>query len=54
MAIAERLKQETMYGLLAKKMAVVERWPSVEVRLCIYVCPNPNFVFFFNISKIRL
>ena len=31
--IVERLKQESMYGLSAKKMAVVERWPLLEVRL---------------------
>ena len=51
----ERLKQETMYGLLAKKMAVVERWPSVEVRLCIHVCFAKSLIlYFFNIAKIRL
>ena len=33
-AVVERLKQESMYGLSAKKkMAVVERWPLLEVRL---------------------
>ena len=32
-AIVERLKQMWMYGLSAKKKAVVERWPSVECRL---------------------
>ena len=33
--VVERLKQEWMYGLSAKKKAVVEssRWPLVEVRL---------------------
>ena len=32
-AIVERFKQESEYGLSAKKAAVVERWPLVEVRL---------------------
>ena len=32
-AVVERLKQEWIYGLSAKKKAVVERWPLVEVRL---------------------
>ena len=32
-AVVERLKQESMYGLSAKKMAIVERWPLLEVRL---------------------
>ena len=32
-AVEERFKQESMYGLSAKKVAVVERWPLVEVRL---------------------
>ena len=32
-AVVERFKQESMYGLSAKKMAVVERWRLVEVRL---------------------
>ena len=32
-AIVERFKQELMYGLSAKKAAIVERWPLVEVRL---------------------
>ena len=33
--IVERLKQEWMYGLFRKKkkIAVLERWPLVEVRL---------------------
>ena len=38
MAIVERFKQESMYGVSAQKVAVVERWPLVEVRL-----------YFFNI-----
>ena len=35
MAVVERVKQELMYGLSAgtKKVAVIERWPLVEVRL---------------------
>ena len=34
MAIVERLKKESMYELSAKKkIAVVERWPLVEVQL---------------------
>ena len=34
MAVVERFKQESMYGLSAKKkIAVVESWPLVEVRL---------------------
>ena len=33
-AVVERLKQEWLYGLSAEtKMAVVERWPLVEIRL---------------------
>ena len=34
-AVVERFKQESMYGFsaMAKKVAVVERWPLVEVRL---------------------
>ena len=35
-AIVERLKQESMYGVSAQKVAVVERWPLVDVRL--YFC----------------
>ena len=29
--IVERLKQEWMHGLSAKKKAIVEKWPLVEV-----------------------
>ena len=44
MAVVERFKQELMYGLSAgtkksgrcREVAVVERWPLVEVRLYIY------------------
>ena len=32
-ADVERLKKERMYGLSAKKKAVVARWPLVGVRL---------------------
>ena len=34
-AVVERFKQESMYGLSAgtKKKAIVERWPLLEVRL---------------------
>ena len=39
-AVVERLKQELMYGLSAKKMAVVERWPLVEVRLYRHFVPS--------------
>ena len=36
LTVVERFKQESMCGLLAKKkMAVLERWPLVEVRLYI-------------------
>ena len=33
-----RFKQEVMYGLSAgtKKVAIVERWPLVEVQLYLY------------------
>ena len=30
-----RFKQEPMYGLSAEKVAIVERWPLVEVIECI-------------------
>ena len=33
MAVVERIKQESIYGLSAKRVVVVERWPLVEVRL---------------------
>ena len=43
--VVERFKQELMYGLSAgtKKVAVVERWPLVEVRLYLsrIVCRHP-------------
>ena len=38
-AVVERFKQELMYGLSAgqKSVAVVDRWPLVEVGLYIYL-----------------
>ena len=50
MAVVERFEQELMYGLSAgtkksgrcREVAVVERWPLVEVRLYIYV---ENYIF---------
>ena len=47
-AVVERFKQELMYGLSAgtkksgryREVAVVERWPLVEVRLYILICPT--------------
>ena len=33
MDVVERFKQESMSGLSAKKVAIVERWPLLEVRL---------------------
>ena len=34
MTVVERFKEDSMYGLSARNVAVVERWPLVEVRLC--------------------
>ena len=31
-AIVEKFKQESIYGLSAKKVAAVERWPLVKVQ----------------------
>ena len=31
--LSDRFKQESMYGLSAKKVVIVERWPLVEVQL---------------------
>ena len=48
-AVVERFKQEVMYGLSAgttksgrcREVAVVERWPLVEVRLYLkFTLPN--------------
>ena len=38
-SVVERFKQEPMYGLSAgtKKVAVVERWPLVRVRLSLFL-----------------
>ena len=36
MAVVERFKQESMYGLSAKKLPVVERWLLVEVIIIIF------------------
>ena len=33
MAVVERFKQESVYGLSAHKKPIVERWPLAEVRL---------------------
>ena len=33
MTVVGRFKRESMYGLSAKKVAAVERWALVEVRL---------------------
>ena len=33
MTVVERFKEDSMYGLSARNVAVVERWPLVEVRL---------------------
>ena len=43
--VVERFKQESMYGLFAgtKKVAVVERWPLVKVRL-FWLCQEDNIV----------
>ena len=44
-AVVERLKQELMYGLSAKKkMSVVERWPLVEVRLYRHFVPSRAYL----------
>ena len=34
MTVVERFKEDSMYGLSARNVAVVERWPLLEVRLC--------------------
>ena len=40
-AVVERFKQESMYGLLAKKVAVVDRWPLLGVWLYKYLTIFP-------------
>ena len=44
-AVVKRFKQESMYGLSGgpKKVAVVERWPLVEVRLHCYLSNRKRF-----------
>ena len=44
MAVVERFRQESTYGLSAgtKKVALVERWPLVEVRLYEYLIEKGN------------
>ena len=51
MAIVERLKQESMYGVSAQKVAVVERWPFVDVRLYFFNIFLYNYVV---VAHIRL
>ena len=42
----ERFKQDgSMYGLFAKKVAVAERWPLVEVRLYLNLLIGLYFAF---------
>ena len=59
MAVAERFKQEIMYGLSAgtkksgrcREVAVVERWPLVEVRLYIYIYTKRGNIYSVRITK---
>ena len=52
-AVVERFKQELMYGLSAgtkksgrcREVAVVERWPLVEVRLYFHLVDNEVLLF---------
>ena len=39
-AVVERFKQESMYGLYAKRVAVVERWPYALVEVRLYITSN--------------
>ena len=39
-AVVERFKQESMYGLSAKRVAVVERWPYALVEVRLYITCN--------------
>ena len=50
-AIVERFKQESMYGVSAQKGAVVERWPLVDVRLYFFNIFLYNYVL---VAHIRL
>ena len=52
MAVVERFKQESMYGLSAKIVAVVERWPLVEVRLYILLLKHFRFLFLLRVVAI--
>ena len=36
-AVVDRFKQESMYGLSAKKVAVVERWSYALVEVRLYI-----------------
>ena len=49
--VVERLKQDSILGLSAENVAVVEMWPLVEVRLYfgLFVC----FFFFYVIPLAR-
>ena len=40
MAVVERFKKESVYGMSAKKVAFVETWPLVQVRLYIFFAVN--------------
>ena len=50
-AIVEGFKQESMYGVSAQKVAVVERWPLVDVRLYFFNIFLYNYVV---VAHIRL
>ena len=43
-SVVERLKEKWMYGLFAKKMASVERWPLLEVWLYIESFLRATFI----------
>ena len=61
-AVVEWFKQGSMYGLSVEKMAVVERWPLVDVRLyikCLLFCTKVHMWAFkkwlsqcFNVDKL--
>ena len=50
-AIVEGFKLESMYGVSAQKVAVVERWPLVDVRLYFFNIFLYNYVV---VAHIRL
>ena len=50
-AIVEGFKQESMYGVSPQKVAVVERWPLVDVRLYFFNIFLYNYVV---VAHIRL